>query len=234
MLDVVDLHAGYGHVKVLNGVTFQVPGGTIATILGRNGSGRSTTCKAVMGLVAPSRGSVVLNGADLAGRPAHEVARAGIAYVPEDRQIFKNLTVEENMLIGVKPGRSDRPAWTIDELYEVFARLRERRHVKAGHLSGGEQQMLTLFRSLLGNPDAILIDEPTEGLAPLVVDALAEAILEMKRRGLAILLLEQKLAMVMRLTDRVYVMGRGEVVFAGSVADFQADDDVRRSWLEVA
>lgn len=234
MLDVADLHAAYGHVKVLNGVSFQVPPGTIATILGRNGSGRSSTCKAVIGLLPPSRGSVRVDGRDLAGLPAHEIARAGVAYVPEDRQIFRNLSVEENMILGMKPGRHGRPAWTMDELYDVFPRLRERRNVKAGYLSGGEQQMLTLFRSVLGNPDVILVDEPTEGLAPKVVEALAETIQEMKRRGLAILLLEQKLAVVMRLTDRVYVMGRGEVVFSGSVEAFQADDEVRRAWLEVS
>ncbi|MBT9290192.1 ABC transporter ATP-binding protein [Prosthecodimorpha staleyi] len=234
MLDVANLHAAYGHVKVLNGVTFQVPDATIATILGRNGSGRSSTCKAVMGLLPPSRGAVRIGGRDLAGLPAHEVARAGIAYVPEDRQIFRNLSVEENMILGMKAGRSGKPSWTLDELYDVFPRLRERRNVKAGFLSGGEQQMLTLFRSVLGNPDVILIDEPTEGLAPKVVEALAETILEMKRRGLAILLLEQKLAMVMRLTDRVFVMGRGEIVFSGSVEAFQADDEIRRAWLEVS
>lgn len=234
MLDIANLHAAYGHIKVLNGVTFQVPNGSIATILGRNGSGRSSTCKAVMGLLPPSRGTVKLSGRELAGMPAHEIAHAGIGYVPEDRQIFRNLTVDENMTIGVKAGVSPRPAWTRDELYDVFPRLRERRNIKAGFLSGGEQQMLTLFRSLLGNPDVMLIDEPTEGLAPKVIDALAEAILEMKRRGLAILLLEQKLSMVMRLTDKVFVMGRGEIVFSGSVAEFQANDVVRSTWLEVS
>ncbi|MDH7796971.1 MULTISPECIES: ABC transporter ATP-binding protein [unclassified Beijerinckia] len=234
MLDIANLHAAYGHIKVLNGVTFQVPAGSIATILGRNGSGRSSTCKAVMGLLPPSRGTVKLKGRDLAGMPAHQIAHAGVGYVPEDRQIFRNLTVDENMTIGAKAGVSPRPAWTRDELYDVFPRLRERRNIKAGFLSGGEQQMLTLFRSLLGNPDVMLIDEPTEGLAPKVIDALAEAILEMKRRGLAILLLEQKLSMVMRLTDKVFVMGRGEIVFSGSVAEFQDDDVVRSTWLEVS
>lgn len=234
MLDIANLHAAYGHIKVLNGVTFQVPAGSIATILGRNGSGRSSTCKAVMGLLPPSRGTVKLNGRDLAGMPAHQIAHAGVGYVPEDRQIFRNLTVDENMTIGAKAGVSPRPAWTRDELYDVFPRLRERRNIKAGFLSGGEQQMLTLFRSLLGNPDVMLIDEPTEGLAPKVIDALAKAILEMKRRGLAILLLEQKLSMVMRLTDKVFVMGRGEIVFSGSVTEFQDDDVVRSTWLEVS
>jgi branched-chain amino acid transport system ATP-binding protein len=234
MLNVTDLHAAYGNIKVLNGVTLSVPGGSIATILGRNGSGRSSTCKAVMGLLPPMRGQVTLKGKELAGLPAHEISRAGIGYVPEDRQVFKNLSVEENFKIGIQPAKVGRAAWTVDELLDVFPRLRERRHIKAGFLSGGEQQMLTLFRTLLTNPDVMLIDEPTEGLAPKVVEALAEVILEMKRRGLALLLLEQKLAMVMRLTDRVFVMGRGEIVFSGSVADFQADDAVRRTWLEVS
>lgn len=234
MLDITGLHAAYGNIKVLNGVSLAVPGGSIATILGRNGSGRSSTCKAVMGLLPPTAGDVVLNGVNLAGRPAHEISRSGIGYVPEDRQIFRNLSVEENLRLGMHPAKAGRPAWAMDELYDVFPRLRERRNIKAGFLSGGEQQMLTLFRTLLTNPEVMLIDEPTEGLAPKVVDALAEVILEMKRRGLALLLLEQKLAMVMRLTDRVFVMGRGEIVFSGTVSEFQENEAVRKTWLEVS
>ncbi|MGU3575019.1 ABC transporter ATP-binding protein [Brucellaceae bacterium C25G] len=234
MLNISDLHAAYGNIKVLNGVTLSVPGGSIATILGRNGSGRSSTCKAVMGLLPPMNGQVLFNGQDLAGLQAHEISRIGIGYVPEDRQIFRNLSVEENLLIGMQPAKLGRAAWNLAELYDVFPRLKERRNVKAGFLSGGEQQMLTLFRTLLTNPGVMLIDEPTEGLAPKVVDALTEVILEMKRRGLALLLLEQKLAMVMRLTDRVFVMGRGEIVFSGSVDEFQNDETVRKTWLEVS
>lgn len=234
MLKVTDLHAAYGNIKVLNGVSLAVPGGSIATILGRNGSGRSSTCKAVMGLLPPLRGEVAVNGRNLTRLPAHEISRAGIGYVPEDRQVFKNLSVEENLRIGTHPAPPGRASWTTQELLDVFPRLRERRNVKAGFLSGGEQQMLTLFRTLLTNPNVMLVDEPTEGLAPKVVEALAEVILEMKRRGLAILLLEQKLAMVMRLTDRVFVMGRGEIVFHGNVEEFQADNAVRRTWLEVS
>ncbi|SMD12794.1 ABC transporter ATP-binding protein [Rhizobium sp. RU36D] len=234
MLNITGLHAAYGNIKVLNGVSLSVPGGSIATILGRNGSGRSSTCKAVMGLLPPMAGEVVLNGVNLAGMPAHEISRSGIGYVPEDRQIFRNLSVEENLRIGMHPAKAGRPAWAMDELYDVFPRLRERRNIKAGFLSGGEQQMLTLFRTLLTNPEVMLIDEPTEGLAPKVVEALAEVILEMKRRGLALLLLEQKLAMVMRLTDRVFVMGRGEIVFSGTVSEFQENEAVRKTWLEVS
>lgn len=239
ILQIESLHACYGNVHVLNGVSFSVLPGEIVTILGRNGSGRSTTCKAIMGLLTPSSGSVRLGERELAGCPAHEIARRGIGFVPEDRQIFRNLTVAENLEIGVKPPatvterRSNYHSWSVEELYDVFPRLRERSKVKAGFLSGGEQQMLTLFRTLLGNPLAILIDEPTEGLAPKVVDALAVTIEEMKRRGLAVILLEQKLAMAMRLTDRVLVMGRGEIVFSGTVEAFNADEDVRKRWLEV-
>lgn len=234
MLTITNLHAAYGNIKVLNGVSLSVPAGSIATILGRNGSGRSSTCKAVMGLLPPLHGSVEVSGRDLAGRPAHEISRSGVGYVPEDRQIFVNLSVEENLRIGMRDAADGAPSWSVEELLDVFPRLRERRNVKAGYLSGGEQQMLTLFRTLLTNPKVMLVDEPTEGLAPKVVEALAEVLLEMKRRGLVLLLLEQKLAVVMRLTDQVFVMGRGEIVFSGSVPEFQADDAVRKAWLEVS
>jgi branched-chain amino acid transport system ATP-binding protein len=232
-LVVEDLHAAYGHVHVLNGVTFSVAAGEIVTILGRNGSGRSSTCKALMGLVVPSAGRVTLASRPLIGLPAHEIARAGLSYVPEDRQIFRNLTVAENLAIGVKPPAGSAARWNADELCDAFPQLRDRMTVKAGYLSGGEQQMLTVFRSLLGNPAAILIDEPTEGLGPKVIDALADVVAEMRRRGLAVVLLEQKLAMALRLTDRVLVMGRGEIVFAGTADAFIADTEVRQKWLEV-
>ncbi len=232
-LIVDNLRAGYGSIQVLNGVTFTVKPGEIVTVLGRNGSGRSTTCKSIMGLLTPTSGSVRIGNQELAGRPAHEIARFGVGYVPEDRQIFRNLTVGENLAIGVKRSTSSAPRWSAEELCAVFPRLNERRDVKGGLLSGGEQQMLTLFRTLLGNPEAILVDEPTEGLAPRVVDALAETIQEMKRRGVAVVLLEQKLAMAMRLTDRVLGMGRGEIVFSGTAEAFNADNEVRRRWLEV-
>jgi branched-chain amino acid transport system ATP-binding protein len=234
MLAVHDLHAAYGNVHVLRGVAFEVGRGEIATVLGRNGSGRSTTCKAVMGLIRPLKGEVRLAGVNLAGHPSHEIARAGLGYVPEERLVFTTLTVEENLVLGRKPPRPGTPTWDRDELYDLFPRLRERRNVTAGHLSGGEQQMLTMFRTLVGNPGAILIDEPTEGLAPMIVEVVGEALREMRRRGLAVLLLEQKLSMAMRVADRVLVMGHGQIVFTGTPEAFEADRGIRRQWLEVA
>lgn len=234
MLSVRGLHALYGNIHVLRGVDLDVEAGSIVTILGRNGSGRSTTCKALMGLVPPAAGEVRLRAANLAGRPSHEIARAGLGYVPEERLIFSTLTVEENLIMGQKEPREGVARWSMDELYDLFPRLRERRNVGAGFLSGGEQQMLTIFRTLLGCPAAILIDEPTEGLAPMIVEVVGETVLEMKRRGLAVVLLEQKLSMAMRVTDSVLVMGDGRIVFSGPVARFEADPAIRRQWLEVA
>jgi len=233
-LSIRGLHALYGNIHVLHGVDFDVAGGQIATILGRNGSGRSTTCKAIMGILKPARGQVILDGQSLAGREGHEIAHAGIGYVPEERLIFTTLTVEENLLLGMKKPSRNTPTWTIEELYDLFPRLRERRRVRAGHLSGGEQQMLTIFRTLLGNPRAILIDEPTEGLAPKIVDVVKDIVLEMKRRGLAVVLLEQKLSMALRVTDTVMVMGHGQIVFNGTSQAFNDDASIRRQWLEVS
>jgi branched-chain amino acid transport system ATP-binding protein len=234
-LEITDLEAGYGNIRVLRGVSFAVDAGEIVTVLGRNGTGRSTTCKAVMGQITPTAGRVTLDGTSLAGKPSHAIARAGLGYVPEERLIFTGLTVEENLVIGAKePARPGIPRWTIPELYDIFPRLRERRNVKAGFLSGGEQQMLTMFRTLMGNPAVILVDEPTEGLAPRIVEVVAETIREMKRRGLAVLLMEQKLALAFRVTDRVLVMGHGRIVFSGTAESFRADDAVRRQWLEVS
>jgi branched-chain amino acid transport system ATP-binding protein len=233
MLTVEDLHAGYGASIVLQGLGLTIEAGEIVTILGRNGSGRSTLCKALMGLI-PKRGRVVFQGIDLTASPAHEIAGAGIGYVPEERAVFQKLTVEENLLLGVKGSRSHRPAWQIDELFALFPRLRERRRVKAGNLSGGEQQMLSIFRTMLGNPELILVDEPTEGLAPMIVERVGETLRELKRRGTAVLLLEQKLALALEVADRVLVMGHGQIVFAGSVDSFRRSPDIRRRWLEVS
>jgi branched-chain amino acid transport system ATP-binding protein len=234
MLSVRGLHALYGNIHVLRGVDFDIDRGQIATILGRNGSGRSTTCKAIMGIVRPADGEIRLDGENIAGKPGHEIAHAGIGYVPEERLIFTNLTVEENLLLGMKKPRGGTASWTAEELYALFPSLKERRRVRAGYLSGGEQQMLTIFRTLLGNPGVILIDEPTEGLAPKIVEVVSEAVLEMKRRGLAVVLLEQKLTMAMRVTDTVMVMGQGQIVFNGTPQTFNADANIRRQWLEVA
>ncbi len=234
MLQVRDLRASYGNIQVLRGVNFAVAGGEVVTILGRNGTGRSTTCKAIMGLLPSRSGTVLLGERDISALPSHLIARAGVGFVPEERLIFNNLSVEENLHIGAKaPAQGGTVRWEMGDLYALFPRLKERRNVKAGFLSGGEQQMLTMFRTLMGNPGVILIDEPTEGLAPKIVDVVGETIQEMRRRGLAVLLLEQKLALTFRVTDRVLVMGHGALVFSGSTDAFRADAQVRREWLEV-
>lgn len=232
LLAVDDLHAHYGKSHVLQGVSFAVREGEIVSLLGRNGSGRSTTLKTMMGLVKPSRGSVRLADRELAGRRSFQIARDGLAYVPEERLIFGNLTVEENLRLGEQPGHGTR-AWRIEEMYAWFPRLAERQRTRAGSLSGGEQQMLTICRSLLGNPRAILIDEPTEGLAPRIVETVMQAIIEIHRAGVAVILVEQKLTIALKAAARVLVMGHGQIVFEGTPAALRERDDIRRAWLEV-
>jgi len=232
-LSVSNLHAHYGQSHVLQGVTFDVQAGSISAVLGRNGSGRSTTLKALMGLLVPSAGTVRLNNLDLVGLSPTKIARAGVAYVPEDRSVFTNLTVHENLLIGMQAPRPEAPVWTVAEMYDYFPRLRERRNQLAGTLSGGEQQMLTICRSLLGNPVVMLIDEPTEGLAPQIVAQLRDVLLEIKRRGVTILLVEQKLTMALQISDNVLMMGHGQIVYSGDVAAFKADTGIRKRWLDI-
>lgn len=233
-LAVSELHAHYGQSHVLQGVTFDVRAGSITTILGRNGSGRSTTLKALMGIVVPTGGSARLGELELAGLSATEISRAGVAYVPEERLVFPNLTVYENLLVGRQKRRQGTASWTIEEMYRHFPRLSERRNQFAGTLSGGEQQMLTICRSLLGNPSIILIDEPTEGLAPQIVTLLRDVLLEIKNRGVTILLVEQKLTMALEISDYVWVMGHGHTVYGGTVPEFMQNEDIRKSWLDVA
>jgi branched-chain amino acid transport system ATP-binding protein len=233
-LNVSELHAHYGQSHVLQGVTFNVKSGSITTILGRNGSGRSTTLKALMGIVAPSGGNVRLGDIELAGLSSSEISRSGVAYVPEERLVFPNLTVYENLLVGQQRPRLGTTLWKIDEMYRYFPRLSERRNQLAGTLSGGEQQMLTICRSLLGNPSIILIDEPTEGLAPQIVTLVRDVLVEIRNRGVTILLVEQKLTMALEISDYVWVMGHGQMVYGGTVAEFRQNDDVRKSWLDVA
>jgi branched-chain amino acid transport system ATP-binding protein len=239
MLQLRDLHAFYGASHVLHGVSLEVRPGEVVALLGRNGSGRSTTAKAVMGLVA-GRGSVRWQGTELLGRAPFEIARLGVGYVPESRDIFPRMTVHQNLLLGCKPGSSVAPAagrasatWTFDDLYELFPRLRERQHVTAGLLSGGEQQMLALTRTMMGNPSLVLIDEPTEGLAPQVVVQVAQFLRALRTRGVAVLLIEQKLTIALEVSQRCCVMGHGRVVFDGTPEALRADPDVRREWLEV-
>jgi branched-chain amino acid transport system ATP-binding protein len=230
-LKLTNLHAFYGKSHVLHGVHFEVGAGEIVALLGRNGSGRSTTVKTIMGLV-DGTGSVRWKGTEQLGRKAFEIAHEGIGYVPENRDIFPKLTVEQNLKLGQKKaGQSGR--WSFDDMYQLFPRLKERQHTEAGVLSGGEQQMLTLCRTLMGDPELIMIDEPTEGLAPKIVELVAEYLRELKRRGISVLLVEQKLTIALEVADRCLVMGHGQIVFAGTPAELRADANVRREWLEV-
>jgi len=231
MLALRNVHAFYGKSHVLHGVHFEVGAGEIVALLGRNGSGRSTTVKTIMGLVDGS-GSVKWKGEELLGRKAFEIAHAGIGYVPENRDIFPKLTVHQNLLLGQKRARV-AGRWSFDDMYRLFPRLKERQHTEAGVLSGGEQQMLTLCRTLMGDPELIMIDEPTEGLAPKIVELVAGYLRELKRRGMSVLLVEQKLTIALEVADRCLVMGHGQIVFAGTPTELRADSGVRREWLEV-
>jgi len=231
MLEVRDLHAFYGKSHVLHGVHFDVGAGEIVALLGRNGSGRSTTVKAIMGLVEAT-GSVRWRDQEIRGKKAFEIARMGLGYVPENRDIFPTLTVHQNLQLGEKrDGRT--PRWSPDDMYRLFPRLKERQHTAAGVLSGGEQQMLTLARTLMGDPDLVMIDEPTEGLAPKIVELVAEYLRELQRRGISVLLVEQKLTIALEVSQRCFVMGHGQIVFQGTPQDLRANADIRKEWLEV-
>jgi branched-chain amino acid transport system ATP-binding protein len=231
MLEVRGLNAYYGKSHILRGVDLDVAAGEVVSLLGRNGVGRSTTLKAIMGEVPPA-GIIRFKGRDIAGLPSYRIARLGLGYVPENRDIFPTLTVRQNLLLGQKdPSREGR--WRLDDMLDMFPSLRAREHSAAGVLSGGEKQMLTVCRTLMGDPDLVMIDEPTEGLAPLIVKKVGELIVEIARRGIAILLVEQKLAIALDISRRVYVMGHGRVVFQGTPAELRANDGVRREWLEV-
>ncbi len=233
MLEVTDMHAYYGKSHILQGVDMRIGEGEIVALLGRNGVGRSTTCKAVMGEVEP-HGSVSFKGREIAGRKAFEVANLGIGYVPENRDIFPGLTTRQNLILGLKPGQKDGAGrWSMQDMFSLFENLERRADVEASVLSGGEQQMLTMCRTLMGDPDLIMIDEPTEGLSPQMVQRVAELLQEIARRGIATLLVEQKLSIALDIADRVYVMGHGKVVFEGTPAELKEREDVRKEWLEV-
>jgi branched-chain amino acid transport system ATP-binding protein len=231
LLDVGNLHAYYGKSHVLHGVQMHVQPGEIVALLGRNGSGRSTTAKAIMGLV-DATGSVKFRDQQVLGRKPFEIAHIGIGYVPENRDIFPKLTVHQNLMLGEKRGKK-QPRWSFDDMYRLFPRLKERQHTQAGVMSGGEQQMLTLCRTLMGDPDLIIIDEPTEGLAPMIVELVAEYLKELKNRGVSVLLVEQKLTIALEISQRCYVMGHGSIVFEGTPAELRANAYIRKEWLEV-
>jgi len=231
MLEVRELHAFYGKSHILHGVQLQVRNGEIVSLLGRNGVGRSTTIKAIMGMVE-CRGSVKFNGEELVGHKAYEIAHKGLGYVPENRDIFPTLTVRQNLLLGQKKAnRTGR--WSQEDMFDLFPRLRERANTEAGFLSGGEQQMLTLCRTLMGDPELVMIDEPTEGLAPKIVEQVAGLFQEIRKRGVSILLVEQKLAIALDISERLYVMGHGAIVFEGTPRDVRENAAMRKEWLEV-
>ena len=231
MLSVRDLHAFYGKSHVLRGVNLDIMPGEVVALLGRNGVGRSTTAKAIMGEVAP-KGQVTFKGQPISGLESHQIARLGLGYVPENRDIFPMMTVRDNLVLGIKDMRNPGK-WTIDQMLDMFPNLKARADTDAGVLSGGEKQMLTICRTLMGDPDLIIIDEPTEGLAPKIVQQVGEMIADIAARGVAILLVEQKLSIALKIAARVYVMGHGEIVYSGTPAEFATRDDVRSEWLEV-
>jgi len=233
MLEVTGLHAYYGKSHILHGVDAHVDEGEIVALLGRNGVGRSTMAKAILGMVR-AEGSVRFRGEEMLGQRTFEIAHAGIGYVPENRDIFPTLTVRQNLMLGEKRNpRQAKPRWSVEDMYRMFPRLKERENTPAGVLSGGEQQMLTLCRTLMGDPDLVLIDEPTEGLAPMIVTLVGDFLKTLKQRGISVLLIEQKLAIALDISQRVYVMGHGHIVFEGSPAELKANVQIRKEWLEV-
>ena len=231
MLHIENLHAYYGKSHVLHGVAFDVAPGEIVALLGRNGAGRSTTAKAIMGLVH-WEGAITFKGQSLRGKKTCEIAHLGLGYVPESRDVFPNLTVHQNLLLGQK-GHGKGSRWSFDDMYRMFPRLKERQHTPAGVMSGGEQQMLTLCRTLMGDPELVLIDEPTEGLAPQLVELVGQYLQTLQARGVSVLLIEQKLTIAMKVSNRALVMGHGSIVFDGTPNALRADDRVRKEWLEV-
>ena len=231
MLEVSDLHAFYGKSHILHGVSLRVDEGEIVSLLGRNGVGRSTTIKAIMGGVR-AEGSVRFRGEEICGLPPYAIARRGLGYVPENRAIFPTLTVRQNLILGVKNLRKTG-RWSMEDMFRLFPALRERAGAPGGVLSGGEQQMLTICRTLMGDPDLIMIDEPTEGLAPMLVTQVGQLLVEIAQRGVAILLVEQKLTIALTISRRLYVMGHGQVVFEGTPDHLRRNDSVRKEWLEV-
>jgi branched-chain amino acid transport system ATP-binding protein len=236
VLEVEDIHSYYGKSHILHGVSLELQQGELVCLLGRNGVGKSTTLKSMMGIVRPTRGSIRFDGQELIGRQPYQVARLGVGYVPEDRRIFRSLTVHENLVMGIQKANhrgSSEKTWTVDKIYGVFPNLRERRSHKGSHLSGGEQQMLTVARTLMGNPKLILVDEPTEGLAPLIVKDVLAMLAAVRQSGVTVLMVEQNFKAAIKVADRFYVMGKGQMVFEGNMDALMAAEEVRRNYLEV-
>ena len=236
MLEVRDIHSYYGKSHILHGVSLDLKEGEMVCLLGRNGVGKSTTLKSIMGVVKPQQGSIRFHDQEVVGLAPYEIARLGVGYVPEDRRIFRSLTVHENLLMGIKSGKkgsAGEGGWTIDRVYELFPRLQERCSSKGSHLSGGEQQMLTVVRTLMGNPRLILVDEPTEGLAPLIVKDVLDMLAKVRKSGVTILMVEQNFKAAIKIADRFYIMSKGQIVFTGNQAQLLAAEDVRKNYLEV-
>lgn len=232
-LEVSGLNSFYGQAHILFDVDFGVGDGEVVALLGRNGAGKSTTFRSVVGLVGQRSGKVVFEGEDVSRLPTYDIVRRGLGYVPEDRRIFTELTVEENFVVGQQAPRAGVATWTPERIYELFPNLGEMRRRPGGHMSGGEQQMLTIGRTLMGNPSLVLLDEPSEGLAPKIVEQMADAILAMKREGLSIIISEQNLHFAKLISDRAYIIEKGRIRFSGTMAELEANPEVRDAYLAV-
>lgn len=233
MLKVKDVHAYYGRAHILHGVSLEAREGEVVALLGRNGAGKSTAMKAIMGLVPPARGEVSFGGRHIERLPPYRIARLGLGYVPEERRIFTELTVMENLEVGRQAARGDAPAWTEERLFALFPNLAAMRERPGGRMSGGEQQMLTIARTLMGNPRCVLLDEPSEGLAPIIVEQMANSIRALKGEGLSVLLCEQNLHFAQAVADRAYIIEKGQIRFGGSMAELAADAALREQYLSV-
>jgi branched-chain amino acid transport system ATP-binding protein len=234
LLEIKDLNTYYDESHVLRGISLNVDKGEIVSLLGRNGVGKTTTLKSVIGILAPRSGQILFKGRDVSGLAPHNIANQGVGYVPEDRRIFPRLTVRENLLMGIKPGQKETSGgWSVDKIYEYFPPLKARDKQKGAYLSGGEQQMLTIARALMGEPEVLLLDEPTEGLAPMIVETLEQVVTDVNNHGVAILLVEQNMRVVLRLAKRIYVISKGKIVFQGSGEELKEAREIREKYLEV-
>lgn len=232
ILEVDEIHTFYGKSQVLQGVSLEIEKGEIVTLVGRNGVGKSTTLKSIAGLVAPRRGSIRFKGSDIAGMRSYEICRLGVGYVPEERRIFPQLTVRQNILIGMKPRQKVDQPWTVEKIYGCFPQLEKRDRQKGGNLSGGEQQMLTIGRTLAGNPELLLVDEPTEGLSPLLVEMVSQILGQIHEGGCSILLVEHAIDVALGLAKRAYVMSKGKIVFGGTSQELSVNEEVKKKYLE--